>query len=235
MTRMFLVRHGETVWHAENRYTGVSDIGLTDDGYRQAAALGSWAEDAKLDAIYSSTLSRAKLTAGPAVAATGLALHVDARLCEVDFGQGEGLTRSEMSEVFPAELESFLLCPASRAFPGAETGRHAIDRAMPAVRSIAQRHESGKVLVVMHSTLLRLLMAELLGIDPDRYRSVFPQMDNCSINEIDFDWANPTKTKLIRFNSEKLLSRGSRLGTDQRQTGFGRYRSGGATRRYTFE
>lgn len=196
------MRHGETVWHAENRYTGVSDIDLTDEGYRQATALGVWAQNANLDAIYSSTLSRAKLTAEPAVTNTGITLQQDARLCEVDFGLGEGLTRNEMKDIFPAELESFLLCPASTAFPEAETGRLAIDRALPVLRAIAQQHESGRVLIVMHSTLLRLLMAELLGINPDRYRTIFPELDNCSLNEIEFDWTRPRETKLIRFNAK---------------------------------
>lgn len=202
MTRMYLVRHGETVWHAENRYTGVSDVDLTDEGYRQATALGVWAQNANLDAIYSSTLSRAKLTAEPAVTNTGIKLQQDARLCEVDFGMGEGLTRNEMKDIFPAELESFLLCPASKAFPDAETGRLAIDRALPALRAIAHQNESGRVLIVMHSTLLRLLITELLGINPDRYRTIFPELDNCSLNEIEFDWTNPQQAKLIRFNAK---------------------------------
>jgi probable phosphoglycerate mutase len=199
--RLFLVRHGETVWHARNRYAGVSDISLSDEGRRQARALGSWAEKANLDAIYSSTLSRSKLTAEPAVLATRLNLRLDARLCEVDFGRCEGLTRSEIAGIFPVELQGFMERPASSAFPCAETGRDAIHRAMPAIRSIAEEHESGRVLVIMHSTLLRLLIAHLLGIDPDRYRTVFPEIGNCSINEIEFNPATPGNTKLIRFNA----------------------------------
>ena len=51
-TTLLLARHGQTVWHAENRYAGVSDIGLTDTGRAQAEALGRWAAAHPVDAIW---------------------------------------------------------------------------------------------------------------------------------------------------------------------------------------
>jgi broad specificity phosphatase PhoE len=59
MTDVLLVRHGETVWHAENRYAGTTDVALTDHGREQARALGGWARDAGLSALWCSPLSRA--------------------------------------------------------------------------------------------------------------------------------------------------------------------------------
>lgn len=201
MTTVFLARHGETVWHEENRYAGVTDIDLTELGRQQAEALGIWAAGSRLDAIYSSTLTRAKETASPAVATTGLALRVDAGFREVDFGEGEGLTIAEMVQAFPAAVEGFRLSPASRAFPGAETGREAVRRALPRLAAIARQHESGRVLIVMHSTLLRLLICELIGIDLDRYRTVFPKVDNCSINQLKINGVDFSLTRMIRFNA----------------------------------
>ena len=92
MTTFFLARHGETIWHAEHRYAGNSDVALTRHGLGQAAALGAWAVDAHLDAIVASPLSRARRSAAPAVETTGLALRLDNRLVEIDFGDAEGLT-----------------------------------------------------------------------------------------------------------------------------------------------
>ncbi|MBI0382368.1 histidine phosphatase family protein, partial [Streptomyces albiflaviniger] len=69
MTDFVLVRHGETVWHAENRYAGRTDVPLTEHGHQQAAELGAWAAGRRLDAVLSSPLSRARLTAEPAAAA----------------------------------------------------------------------------------------------------------------------------------------------------------------------
>lgn len=53
-TTLLLARHGQTIWHAENRYAGVSDIGLTDEGRAQAEALGRWAAVHRPDAIWTS-------------------------------------------------------------------------------------------------------------------------------------------------------------------------------------
>ena len=65
MTRLVLVRHGETIWHAENRYAGSSDIPLSPRGLEQAEQLAKWASRADLAAIWISPLRRARETAGP--------------------------------------------------------------------------------------------------------------------------------------------------------------------------
>jgi len=62
MTHLFLVRHGATIWHAENRYAGVSDVALDPRGYAQAERLAAWTSEAGLAAIFSSPLSRARET-----------------------------------------------------------------------------------------------------------------------------------------------------------------------------
>ena len=98
MTNIILCRHGETVWHAENRYAGISDIDLTARGHDQAAQLADWARTAGLSAIYASTLSRAQVTAAASANTTGLSVRVDERLRELDFGEGEGLTTAEMEQ-----------------------------------------------------------------------------------------------------------------------------------------
>ncbi|MGH3434223.1 MAG: histidine phosphatase family protein [Thermocrispum sp.] len=82
MTHIVMVRHGETVWHADNRYAGASDVPLTDQGHAQARLLTEWAKTAGLSACYSSTLSRAKDTARPVAEALGLPVRDDARLRE---------------------------------------------------------------------------------------------------------------------------------------------------------
>ena len=184
MTVLHLVRHGETVWHAENRYAGVSDIALTPRGLDQAESLGRWAATAGLDAVYASTLSRAIKTAKPAASATGLELVTDADLGEVDFGLGEGLTRAEMAERFPDELESFLAGPAENPLPNGEQGIRAIERSRSALDRIVTAYPDGRVLVVMHSTLVRLLICSLAGIDPNAYRRVFPHVGNCALNTV---------------------------------------------------
>ena len=185
MTTLLLVRHGQTVWHEGNRYAGSSDVPLTDVGHEQAQALARWAATARLDAVWSSTLQRAIDTAAPAAEAAGLELRTDARLVEVAFGKGEGLTRSEMGVVFPEAVEAFLRAPASVPLPGGERGYDAIARAAAAFREICAEQPDGRVLVVAHSTLLRLVLCALLGIDPESYRQVFPNLRNATVTTLD--------------------------------------------------
>ena len=178
MTELVLVRHGETEWHADNRYAGRSDVALTPRGHEQAADLARWAPGAGLDAVLTSTLSRARETAAPAAEAAGLVVEVDERLVEVDFGEGDGRTRDEMRDAFPEALDAFLRSPASSPFPGGEAGADAVARAAPALAEAAAAHPEGRVLVVAHQTLLRLLLCSVLGLPLDHYRAVFPRLEN---------------------------------------------------------
>lgn len=178
MTDLVLVRHGETAWHADNRYAGRSDVALTDRGLAQADDLTAWARRTPPDLVLSSPLQRARRTAEPAARAAGLTVTVDERLVEVDFGRGDGLTRGEMRARFPADLDAFLAAPASSPLPGGETGADAVARARPVLAEAAAAHPDGTVLVVAHQTLLRLLLCDLLGLPLDHYRAVFPRLDN---------------------------------------------------------
>lgn len=200
-TRLFLVRHAETTWHAENRYTGSSNIGLTTRGFAQADALGRWARGARLDAIYSSDLTRSRLTAQPSAEATGLGVRIEPRVREIDFGRGEGLTRTEMATQFPEALAAFLANPGRSPLPGGESGVAGIARARPALHEIAAAHPGGRVLVVMHSTLLRLMLTDLLGINPDGYRKIFPETENCALNEILLGAEPGDPAAIVRLNA----------------------------------
>lgn len=182
MTRLFLARHAETTWHAENRYAGTSDIDLTPAGRDQARRLAAWAADARLDAVWTSPLRRAQASAAPAAEAAGAPLFTDPELAEVHFGIAEG---HRLDELPPAVVEAFRADPVAGAFPGAEDFGRAAARGVAALRRIAHRHEDGRVLVVAHSTLLRLTLCELLGIAVARYRTVFPQLVNCAPSELD--------------------------------------------------
>ena len=84
MSRVVLVRHGETIWHLENRYAGRTDIPLTDKGIAQAERLALWAAGAGLRAVWSSPLLRAWHTATPAAVAAGTVVQIDSRLIELD-------------------------------------------------------------------------------------------------------------------------------------------------------
>jgi len=198
VTALILVRHGETTTHAENRYTGVTDVGLTPDGERQAELLGRWARSAGLTAIVSSPLSRCVRTARDAAAVTKLQISSDSRLRELDFGSVEGLSAGEIEVRLPGVMEAFRSDPVSHPFPDGEDVRDAANRAVEALVAIAaERADDDRVLVVAHSTLLRLALCRLLGLPLERYRTIFPYLDNCARTELRIRGAD---VALIGFN-----------------------------------
>jgi broad specificity phosphatase PhoE len=184
LTHLVLVRHGATVWQAENRYAGTSDVALDPNGYAQAERLAGWASTARLAAVWCSPLNRARETAAPAAGAAGLELRIDERLREIDFGQIEGKTMAEAEQLFPEEIRRFKADPAIYPMPGGEDPRQAARRAVSALRDIASVHPDGRVLVVAHNTLIRLTLCLLFGIPLARYRIVFPSVSNGALTEI---------------------------------------------------
>lgn len=198
MTTVFLVRHGESAWHADNRYTGRTDVPLTGHGRQQAKLLARWAVRTGLDALWTSPLRRALDTAAPVAEATGLRPRIDQRLVELDFGTGEGLTAAEMSERFPDARRAFDADPVANHLPGGEDPEHAVRRAARCLADVAGASTGGKVLVVGHSTLHRLLLCHLLGLPLHRYRAAFPDVRNCGVTTIRYNGTG--QAALIEYN-----------------------------------
>ncbi|MEU5598299.1 histidine phosphatase family protein [Streptomyces sp. NPDC020298] len=186
-TALLLARHGQTVWHAENRYAGISDIALTDTGRAQAEALGRWAAAHPVDAIVTSPLSRAIVTADPACRALGLTPHREPDLRECDFGVLEGRTLAEFAAEHPDAADAYRADPVAHPFPDAEDPLAATGRGTAALRRIAAAHPGGRVLVVAHNTLLRLVLCSLLDIPLGAYRRVFPRLRNAAVSEVRID------------------------------------------------
>ncbi|WP_410813198.1 histidine phosphatase family protein [Micromonospora sp. 067-2] len=184
MTHLVLVRHGETVWHRENRYAGVSDVALTARGWDQARQLAGWAAAADLSAVWASDLTRARLTAQVCAETAGIPLRVDDRLRELDFGDGEGLTAAEMTEQFPEALHAFRADPVGRHLPGGEDPTVAAGRFIACLTEIAAAHPEGRVLVVAHTTAIRLALCQLIGVPMREYRRLFPFVRNCALTEL---------------------------------------------------
>lgn len=176
---VFLVRHGQTPWHGENRYAGRTDLPLDETGREQACWLAAWARDAGLAAVVCSPLRRAVDTAAPAAEAAGVAPARDSRLRELDFGQAEGL---RLAELDPDVVRSFEADPAAHPLPGGEDPVAAAERARECLVEVAALGE--RVLVVAHNTLIRLALCRLLGIPLGEYRRRWGQVANVALTEL---------------------------------------------------
>ena len=200
-TRLALVRHGETVWHADNRYAGgTSDIDLTDKGVRQAHALAQWARAQRINGVVASPVRRALETARPSAEALGVDIEIVDDLREVDFGVAEGRTVDELMMLDAEMVHRFRADPVANPFPGSESPEIAARRAGDALRDVARRHAGRNMLVVAHNTLLRLAICDLLGLPVARYRQIFPRLDNAAITQVAVPPAHREPAALICLN-----------------------------------
>jgi probable phosphoglycerate mutase len=195
MTTLFLARHGQTIWHAENRYAGSSDIALTATGQAQARSLAAWAGGRNIGAVIASPLVRARDTAMPAAVRLGLPLTTDPRLRECDFGTAEGLTMAQLRARDAAAAAAFVRDPAANPWPGGEAPEAAATRAIAALQDAAATART--TLVVAHSTLLRLALCRLLGIALSEYRRRLPELRNAAVTTIEL---GPQGAALIDYN-----------------------------------
>lgn len=197
MTRLVLVRHGETIWNAEDRYAGSTDIPLSPRGLEQAEQLASWASSAKLDAIWVSPMRRARETVAPVERMTGITARVDPRLREIHFGQAEGLTDSELRQSFPQAFAAFQTDPVAHHLPGGEDPQDVARRAIECFDEIEKAHPRNRVLLVTHNTLIRIALCHLLGLPLSKYRSAFPVVATAALSEVRLHHGQGS---LLKFN-----------------------------------
>jgi probable phosphoglycerate mutase len=176
-TTVVLVRHGRTAWHEGNRYLGLTDLPIDAHGECQARALAAWAAGRGFTSLVCSSLTRARATMAPVAAQIGLPVRVDERLRELDFGVAEGRTLAELRSAEPAIAERFVADPDAGHFPGGEAPTEAVARAMDAISDAIAADPGGRILVVAHNTLMRLLTCSALGVPLCDYRRRLPRIE----------------------------------------------------------
>jgi molybdenum cofactor synthesis domain-containing protein len=163
-TRLLLVRHGDTDVSMRGRCFGRLDVGLSGEGRRQASELRTSLRAVPLAAVGSSPLVRALDTAEAIARPHGLRpLALDA-LREIDFGELEGLTYDEIRAERPDLYREWMESPATVRFPGGESFADLRARVLPAVSEIVERHRGEVVAVVAHGGVVRVVLADALGL-----------------------------------------------------------------------
>jgi len=202
MGLFYLVRHGESAWNAENRLCGRSDIPLSEAGRRQAKRLAERLKTVPFEAFYTSPLGRAFETARLIAEVVGLEPVPDQRLMELDYGQWEGRSLSDIMENDSRAFRAWDAKPAQLAPPGGETGLAAQQRVVSFLDSLPPKHQQGRVLVTFHKTVCRLAICHVLGMAPDEYRRRLV-LNNAALSIIR---SRPYGWELITFNDTSHLS-----------------------------
>ena len=165
VTRVLLVRHGESEWNAAGRWQGWADTELTGLGILQAGDAAERLRSAGITTVVASDLRRTQHTAEIIAARLGLSpVHADPALREFDVGDWSGLTRPEIEARWPGQLDAWregkLACT-----PGGEPRDHFVDRVLGAVRGVAHRFPGQTILAVTHGGVIGTLQRTLDGDD----------------------------------------------------------------------
>ncbi|MFF0230620.1 bifunctional RNase H/acid phosphatase [Micromonospora sp. NPDC005254] len=164
-TRLILVRHGETAYTEQGRYSGRGDVPLSERGRAQARATGARvaALAPSVAAVLSSPLSRCTATAAAIAGALGdVPVRTETDLIECDFGQWEGRTFAEVRQEWPGEMDAWLASPRI-APPGGESFTQVAERVHRVVNALPAAYPGETVVVVSHVSPIKLALRDALA------------------------------------------------------------------------
>ncbi len=188
MTKVILVRHGQTLWNLEMKYQGHCDIALTDKGLRQAELAAERLATEKVSAVYASDLNRAFKTAECIGAKHGLGVTAIPELREINFGDWEGMTFEGISDPanshWSEEMTKVFSHPGEAQIPGGETFHEVKERAMSALNQLVAAHPNQTIVVVSHGGTIRTVLCALLDIHLNNIWKI--KQDNTAINMLEY-------------------------------------------------
>jgi 2,3-bisphosphoglycerate-dependent phosphoglycerate mutase len=173
LTTLVLIRHGQSLWNAENKFTGWTDIGLSEKGIEEAEEAGEKLENIPFDVVHTSALIRAQKTAEIIIKknkkSKKIPVYKDKRLNERHYGSLQGLNKKETAEKYGAEQvhiwrRSFDVPP-----PDGESLKMNAERTIPYFKeNIIQDLKKGKnVLVSAHGNSLRSIVMYIENISKE--------------------------------------------------------------------
>jgi len=181
LSRLLLVRHGNTKLNSHERFWGKTDVELGADGIKQAERLRDRLASLKIDAIYASNLRRARVTAEIIAARRKTDIVTCAELSEINFGYIEGLTFEEISQRYPDLAKLLADWSISPEFPGGESFREFNERVSKFLPRLENHAPEETILIVAHAGTLRLLICNLLGIESQHWRQMRLELASLSI------------------------------------------------------
>ncbi|MBU4178320.1 MAG: alpha-ribazole phosphatase [Actinobacteria bacterium] len=164
MTRVILARHGRTAWHAEGRYTGITDIPLDELGRTQAKSVAVRLHDVEIDRVYSSPLSRCLELAETVAGDHGIPVEVDERLREINLGRWDGETYKEIFEKDGDLVKRWARDPSLVNVPGGESVADVQKRTVEWLEAMFSEYPDGTVLASSHGGAIRALICAVIGL-----------------------------------------------------------------------
>ena len=173
MSNLILIRHGQSVWNAANRFTGWTDVELSEVGVSEAEEAGRSLSSRRIDVVHTSDLIRAQRTAEIIMslneASEGYSTRFDWRLNERNYGSLQGLNKAETAEKFGAEQVHIWRRSFDVAPPDGESLEMTAERTIPYFEEeiLPDLQEGRGVLVSAHGNSLRSIVMHIEGISPE--------------------------------------------------------------------
>jgi probable phosphomutase (TIGR03848 family) len=187
-TTVLLLRHGQTATTGKVLPGRAPGLHLADGGRQQAErAAARIAELARVDAVYTSPLERARETAGPVAKARGLRTRVERGLLECDFGDWTGAELSKLMKL--PEWGTVQRAPSTFRFPGGESFSEMQHRMVTTIDRLRDAHPGGTVVCVSHADPIKAAVAHALGTHLDLFQRIV--ISTCAISVIVFTPGGP--------------------------------------------
>ena len=186
MTEIYLIRHAQAEGNIYRFMQGHWDGDVTETGRYQIKALAEKLKDIKIDAVYSSDLKRAFMTAQAALKYhPEIRINTDKRIREINLGPWEGVPFGNLYYHHKEEMTLFLSDSPDWHVEGAETFEQVTHRAYEALCEIAKRHEGQSTVIVSHGVTLRCLQSKMMGVTIDKAKDL-PISKNTGISHYFF-------------------------------------------------
>jgi broad specificity phosphatase PhoE len=185
VTRIYLIRHGETDWNRHGLYQGTSDTALNAAGREQAHSLAESLRAVRFDAAYTSPLRRARDTATAVLEGRGeIPLTALPELRELSYGLWQGRGSHARARCSPGLEWRWREDPWSIRFPGGEALAEVCRRAAAALDRIRAAHPGENILVSGHGHLNRVLLIHAMGWPRERFWEIEQRNGCCYVLEL---------------------------------------------------
>ncbi len=210
ITKLYLIRHGESEANSKNVFIGHTDLDITEKGHLQAEAAAQYLKDIHADVIYSSNLIRAYNTALHTARVKDMEVIKTEKLREIYAGKWENLHVDEIAEKYREDRDTWRYNIGLSRPTGGESFIEVRDRIAVALKEIAEANEGKSVFCFTHAAVIRSISAYYMGLSPEDTKNV-PWADNASVTEIEYENG---KFTVVRYGYDEHL-RAKKLGYEQ--------------------
>jgi broad specificity phosphatase PhoE len=180
MSRVYLVRHGQTAWNVGEIFRGRADIPLDETGKHEVHLAGETLRDETLHDVYSSPLSRSMETAENIAKFHDISVTPLDAIIDISYGEWEGLGNQEVQQKYPELHALWLREPHKVLFPGGESLDEVRSRTMAALEDLLVKHQNENFALVAHRVPNKVICCALLGLDNSHFWRI--QQDTACTN-----------------------------------------------------